>query len=45
MTISKFRIISILIAGAVAWWSKSAVMTIVVGMIALWLLRYVGVSG
>ncbi len=34
------KLTAALVAGAVAWWSKSAVTTIVVGMGALWLLRY-----
>ena len=35
------KLIAALAAGGVAWWSRSAVTTIAVGMIALWLLRYV----
>jgi branched-subunit amino acid transport protein len=35
------KLIAALVAGVVAWWSKSAVATIVAGMGALWLLRYV----
>lgn len=34
------KLVAALIAGAVAWWTKSAVTTIVVGMGALWALRY-----
>jgi len=34
------KLAAALVAGAVAWWSRSAVTTIVVGMGALWLLRY-----
>ena len=34
------KLIAALVAGAVAWWSKSAVATIVVGMIVLWSLRW-----
>jgi len=34
------KLIAALVAGAVAWWTKSAVTTIVVGMGALWALRY-----
>ena len=34
------KLIAALVAGAVAWWTRSAVTTIVVGMCALWLLRY-----
>jgi len=34
------KLVAALVAGAVAWWSRSAVTTIVVGMGALWLLRY-----
>ena len=35
------KLIAALVAGAVAWWRQSAVLTIAVGMVALWLLRYV----
>jgi branched-subunit amino acid transport protein len=35
------KLIAALVAGAVAWWQQSAVLTIVVGMIVLWLLGYV----
>ncbi len=35
------KLIAALIAGAVAWWRQSAVLTIAVGMIVLWSLRYV----
>ena len=34
------KLIAALVAGAVAWWSKSAVATIVAGMVVLWVLRY-----
>ena len=34
------KLIAALVAGAVAWWSKSAVATIAVGMVVLWSLRY-----
>ena len=34
------KLVAAALAGAVAWWSRSAVTTIVVGMGALWLLRY-----
>ena len=34
------KLIAALVAGAVAWWTRSAVTTIVVGMGALWALRY-----
>jgi branched chain amino acid efflux pump len=34
------KLIAALVAGVVAWRSKSAVLTIVVGMMVLWLLRY-----
>jgi branched chain amino acid efflux pump len=34
------KLIAALVAGAVAWRTKSAVTTIVVGMLVLWLLRY-----
>jgi branched-subunit amino acid transport protein len=35
------KLIAALVAGVVAWWRQSAVLTIAVGMIALWLLGYV----
>jgi branched-subunit amino acid transport protein len=34
------KLIAALVAGAVAWWTRSAVTTIVVGMGVLWLVRY-----
>ena len=34
------KLIAALVAGAIAWWTKSAVTTIVVGMVVLWLVRY-----
>ncbi|HUH94717.1 MAG TPA: AzlD domain-containing protein [Casimicrobiaceae bacterium] len=34
------KLVAALVAGAVAWWTKSAVSTIVVGMGVLWLLRW-----
>lgn len=34
------KLIAALIAGAVAWWRQSAVLTIVVGMVVLWSLQY-----
>ena len=34
------KLVAAVIAGAVAWWTKSAVSTIVVGMGVLWLLRW-----
>jgi branched-subunit amino acid transport protein len=34
------KLIAAVVAGAVAWWSRSAVATIVVGMAVLWILRY-----
>ena len=34
------KLIAALVAGTVAWWTRSAVTTIVVGMSALWLARY-----
>ncbi|HEY2969106.1 MAG TPA: AzlD domain-containing protein [Casimicrobiaceae bacterium] len=34
------KLIAALVAGAVAWWRQSAVLTIAVGMIVLWSLRY-----
>jgi len=36
------KLIAAFVAGAVAWWSRSAVTTIVVGMSVLWALRYLG---
>jgi branched-subunit amino acid transport protein len=35
------KLIAALVAGGVAWWWQSAVLTIAVGMSMLWLLRYV----
>jgi branched-subunit amino acid transport protein len=35
------KLIAALVAGAVAWWRQSAVLTIAVGMVVLWSLRYV----
>ena len=35
------KLIAAFVAGAVAWWRQSAVLTIAVGMSMLWLLRYV----
>ena len=34
------KLIAALVAGAVAWWTKSAVATIGAGMVVLWALRY-----
>jgi branched chain amino acid efflux pump len=34
------KLIAALAAGAVAWWRQSAVLTIVVGMLVLWSLRW-----
>jgi branched-subunit amino acid transport protein len=34
------KLIAALVAGAVAWWRQSAVLTIAAGMIVLWSLRY-----
>jgi len=34
------KLVAALVAGAVAWWTRSAVATMVVGMAALWLVRY-----
>jgi len=34
------KLIAALVGGAVAWWRQSAVLTIAVGMIVLWSLRY-----
>ncbi len=38
--VSNPKLIAALVAGAVAWWTRSAVTTIVVGMAALWAARY-----
>jgi branched-subunit amino acid transport protein len=38
---SNAKLIAALVAGAVAWWRQSAVLTIAVGMSLLWLLGYV----
>ncbi|HEV3241237.1 MAG TPA: AzlD domain-containing protein [Casimicrobiaceae bacterium] len=35
------KLIAALVAGAVAWWSRSAMLTIAAGMVVLWSLRYV----
>jgi branched-subunit amino acid transport protein len=35
------KLIAALVAGAMAWWQQSAVLTIAVGMAVLWSLRYV----
>ena len=35
------KLIAALVAGAVAWWRQSAVLTIAIGMAVLWSLRYV----
>jgi branched-subunit amino acid transport protein len=37
------KLIAALVAGAVAWWRQSAVLTIAVGMAVLWSLRYLAV--
>jgi len=34
------KLIAALVAGGVAWWKQSAVLTIAVGMTVLWLVRY-----
>jgi branched-subunit amino acid transport protein len=34
------KLIAALVAGAVAWWRQSAVLTIVSGMVVLWSLRW-----
>jgi branched-subunit amino acid transport protein len=34
------KLIAALVAGGVAWWRQSAVLTITVGMVVLWSLRY-----
>lgn len=34
------KLVAVLIAGTVAWWRQSPVLTIAVGMVALWSLRY-----
>ena len=38
--LSNPKLIAAFVAGAIAWWTRSAVTTIVVGMVALWLVRY-----
>ncbi len=35
------KLIAALVAGAVAWWRRSAMLTIAAGMAVLWSLRYV----
>jgi branched-subunit amino acid transport protein len=35
------KLIAALVAGAMAWWRQSAMLTIAVGMAVLWSLRYV----
>jgi branched-subunit amino acid transport protein len=40
LDLGNVKLIAALVAGAVAWWSRSAVTTIVAGMVALWALRY-----
>jgi branched-subunit amino acid transport protein len=35
------KLMAALVAGGVAWWRQSAVLTLAVGMSVLWLLRYV----
>jgi branched-subunit amino acid transport protein len=35
------KLIAALVAGAVAWWRRSAMLTIAAGMVVLWSLRYV----
>ena len=35
------KLIAALVAGMVAWWRQSAVLTIAAGMVMLWSLRYV----
>jgi branched-subunit amino acid transport protein len=34
------RLVAALVAGAIAWWRKNTVETIVVGMATLWLMRW-----
>ena len=34
------KLVAALVAGAVAWWRRSAVLTIVAGMVVLWSLRW-----
>ncbi|TMH55379.1 MAG: AzlD domain-containing protein [Betaproteobacteria bacterium] len=41
LDVGNAKLIAALVAGAVAAWRQSAVMTIAVGMIVLWSLRYV----
>jgi len=38
--VGNVKLVAALVAGAVAWWTRSAVTTIVIGMGALWALRY-----
>lgn len=40
LDVGNVKLVAALVAGAVAWWSRSAVTTIVVGMGTLWVLRY-----
>ena len=35
------KLVAALVAGTVAWWRRSAVLTITSGMVVLWSLRYV----
>ena len=40
LTASNARLVAALLAGLIAWWRKNTVETIVVGMVALWLMRW-----
>jgi branched-subunit amino acid transport protein len=40
LTPENAKLVAALVAGAVAWWRKNTVETIVVGMTTLWLMRY-----
>ncbi len=40
LTPENAKLVAAVVAGAVAWWRKNTVETIVVGMTTLWLMRY-----
>jgi len=40
LDVGNAKLLAALVAGVVAWWSRSAVTTILAGMGALWALRY-----
>ena len=40
LTAGNARLVAALLAGLIAWWRKNTVETIVVGMVALWLMRW-----